>query len=164
MQATLRIILMIYRITSNAKLFADDTSLFPTVTNPNATADQSSNYVHIINTWAYQWKMNFNPDTSRYFNGVLNTSTQNHIGMYLDFKLKFHEQFEHMLNKVNKTIGLLRKLQNTLPTPSLLTIYKSFIRPHLDYTALAITGDIGETSKEKLAEVLGLEPLKHRRW
>ena len=38
-----------------------------------------------------------------------------------------------MLNKVNKTIGLLRKLQNTLPRPSLLTIYKSFIRPHLDY-------------------------------
>ena len=39
-----------------------------------------------------------------------------------------------MLNKVNKSIGLLRKLQNTLPRPSLLTIYKSFIRPHLDYS------------------------------
>ena len=38
-----------------------------------------------------------------------------------------------MLNKVNKTIGLLRKLQNTVPSPSLLTIYKSFIRPHFDY-------------------------------
>ena len=38
-----------------------------------------------------------------------------------------------MLNKVNKTIGLLRKLQNTFPRPSLSTIYKSFIRPHLEY-------------------------------
>ena len=37
-----------------------------------------------------------------------------------------------MLNKVNKTIGLLRKLQNTLPGPSLLTTDKSFIRIHLD--------------------------------
>ena len=53
--------------------------------------------------------------------------------MFLDFKLNFQEHFENMLNKVNKTIGLLRKLQNTLPRPSLLTIYKSFIRPHLDY-------------------------------
>ena len=53
--------------------------------------------------------------------------------MFLDFKLTFQEHLENMLNKVNKTIGLLRKLQNTLPRLSLLTIYKSFIRPHLDY-------------------------------
>ena len=32
-----------------------------------------------------------------------------------------------------KGIGLLRKLQSILPRTSLLTIYKSFIRPHLDY-------------------------------
>ena len=37
-----------------------------------------------------------------------------------------------MLNKVNKIIGLLRKSQNTLPRPSLLTIYKLFIKPRLD--------------------------------
>ena len=35
-------------------------------------------------------------------------------------------------NKVNKTIGLLWKLENILPRGPLLTIYKSFIRPHLD--------------------------------
>ena len=38
-----------------------------------------------------------------------------------------------ILNKVNKTAELLRKLHNILPRPVLLTIYKSFIRPHLDY-------------------------------
>ena len=33
-----------------------------------------------------------------------------------------------------KAIGLLRKLQSILPQTSLLTVYKSFIRPHfLDY-------------------------------
>ena len=30
-------------------------------------------------------------------------------------------------------MGLLRKLHNTLPRLLLLKIYKSFIRPHLDY-------------------------------
>ena len=30
-------------------------------------------------------------------------------------------------------MGLLCKLHNTLPILPLLTIYKSFIRPHLDY-------------------------------
>ena len=35
--------------------------------------------------------------------------------------------------KSMKGIGLLRNLQSFLPRTSLLTIYKSFIRPHLDY-------------------------------
>ena len=32
-----------------------------------------------------------------------------------------------------KVIGLFPKLQSILPRTSLLTIYKWFIRPHLDY-------------------------------
>ena len=36
------------------------------------------------------------------------------------------------LNKVNKTIGLLRKCQNILPKSALPTIYKTFIEPHLN--------------------------------
>ena len=35
--------------------------------------------------------------------------------------------------KINKTIGLLRKLQNLLPRTALIKIYKAFVRPHLDY-------------------------------
>ena len=38
--------------------------------------------------------------------------------MFLDFKLNFQEHFENMLNKANKAIELLRKLQNTLFRPS----------------------------------------------
>ena len=34
--------------------------------------------------------MNFNPDTTRYFNPVNDTLTHKHLGMFLDFKLKFH--------------------------------------------------------------------------
>ena len=91
------------------------------------------------------------------------------------------------MNKVNKTIGLLRKLQYVLPREPLLTIYKSFVRPHLDYgdvvydqnynnslhqklesiqynAALAITGVIRGSSREKLHQELGLESLKQWRW
>ena len=81
----------------------------------------------------------------------------------------------------------MRKLNLLLPRSSLLTIYKCFIRHHLDYgdviydqlnlsslankiesvqynTALAITGAIRGTSKEKLCQELGFESLKDRRW
>ena len=52
-------------LVSNAKLLADDRSLFSTVTDPNITANQINNDLHNISAWAYQWKMNFNPDTSK---------------------------------------------------------------------------------------------------
>ena len=35
--------------------------------------------------------------------------------------------------KANRGIGVIRKLDNILPRSALLTIYRSFIRPHLDY-------------------------------
>ena len=41
--------------------------------------------------------------------------------------------FKTCLKKISKTISLLRKLQNNLPRAPLVTIYKSFVRPHLDY-------------------------------
>ena len=91
------------------------------------------------------------------------------------------------MNKANQTIGLLRKLQNILPHEPLLTIYKSFIRPHLDYgdviydqhynnsfhqklesirynAALAIAGAVRGSSRENLYQELGLESLKQRWW
>ena len=53
--------------------------------------------------------------------------------MLLDVKLDFQEHLKNIYSKVNKTIGLLHKLHNILPRLPLLTTYKSFIRPHLDY-------------------------------
>ena len=120
-------------------------------------------------------------------NTVTQSVTQRHLGMFLDTKLDFQGHLKSIFNKVNKTIGLLRKFHNTLPRLPLLTIYKSFIRPHLDYgdiiydqaynvsfhqklesiqynSALAITGAIRGTSTEKLYNELGLETLEKRRW
>ena len=80
----------------------------------------------------------------------------------------------------------MRKLNLLLPRSSLLTVYKCFIRPHLDYgdviydqpnisslankiksvqyhVALAIIGAIRGTSQEKLYQALGFESLKDRR-
>ena len=53
--------------------------------------------------------------------------------MLLDNKLNFSEHLKTVLQKTNKTIGLLRKLLTLLPRAPLITVYKSFIRPHVDY-------------------------------
>ena len=85
-----------------------------------------------------------------------------------------------------KGIGVIKRLSKMLPHHSLFTIYKSFIRPHLDYdeilydqpinkslcqkietiqynAALTITCVIKGTSPIKLYNELGLETLELRR-
>ena len=64
---------------------------------------------------------------------VAHTTCQKHLDLYLDEKLSFYDHIYVKLSKANKGIGIIKKLSNTLPRNSLLTIYKSFIRLNLDY-------------------------------
>ena len=52
-------------MSSNVKLFADDTSLFSVVHNIDSFAAQLNNDLANLSHWAYQWKMSFNLDPSK---------------------------------------------------------------------------------------------------
>ena len=150
--------------------------------------------------------MSFNPDPSKQaqevffsnkvtkanhpniaFNGnpVLKSANQKHLGLILDKKLTFNDHITSKRTTVNKLTSTSRKLYHYLPRDSLVTICKSFIRPHLDYAdvifdkpsnatfsnriesaqynaALAITGIIRGTSKEKLNQELGFYTMKKK--
>ena len=103
--------------------------------------------------------------------------------MFLHARLTFEERLKIITTKVNKTIGLLRKLQKNLPRPALMTMHKVFVRPHLGYgdiiydqaynntfhrkiesiqcnACLALSGGIRGSSREKLYRELGLESLQ----
>ena len=107
--------------------------------------------------------------------------------MVLDSKLIFHNHLDIVFTKVRKTIGLLHKLNNILLRATLLTTFKAFVRPQLDYgdvlydlafnstfhdklesiqynACFTITGAIRCTSRGKLHQELGLESLQLRRW
>ena len=62
---------------------------------------------------------------------VSQANSQKHLGITLDFKLTFEEHLLDVFKKVNKIISLL--LQNWLARTTLITIYKAFVRPHVDY-------------------------------
>ena len=47
-------------LSTTAKLFADDTSLFSIVRNVNTSASHLNGDLRKINIWAFQWKMSFN--------------------------------------------------------------------------------------------------------
>ena len=145
--------------------------------------------------------MSFNPEPSKqaqviftrkvnkvvhrpiFFNNkpVQQVLSQKHLGLLYD------EHNNAITSKFSKTIGLLPKLDNHLSWPPLITIYKSFKRPHVDYSDvmfdkayknsfqqrleslqykawLARTGAIKGSSTEKLYLELWLESLQNREW
>ena len=52
---------------------------------------------------------------------------------HLDGKLSYEHHLKSVSNKVKKTLGFLPKFWQSLPRQSLIAVYKSFIRSHLDY-------------------------------
>ena len=101
--------------------------------------------------------------------------------------LSHHPKNTWVSLKISKTLQLLQKLHNLLPRSALITVYKSFVRPCLDYgdilydqaynmsfhhklesiqynAWLAITGAIRGISKKKIYQELGLESVQLWRW
>ena len=141
-------------LVSLTKLFADDTSIFSTVRDLTKSGIDLNQDLSTIKNWAFQWKMTFNPDPKKqateiifshktkpvnhpplYFNDstVVTSPIKKHLGLILDKKLTFGHHLNEKISKANKGISLIKRLCRHLPRKSLLCIYKTFIRPHLDY-------------------------------
>ena len=79
--------------------------------------------------------------------------SQKHLGIILDSKLSFKDHNTTVLSKTNRTIVLLRKLQNLLPGEPLITIYKAFFRYHLNYGDVLSDQTFNVSSHEKLESI-----------
>ena len=72
---------------SNAKIFADETSLFTIVKDKNKSANVLNNNLLLILQEAFNWKMLFNPDPSKPSQELLfsrKTNVQNHLTINLN--------------------------------------------------------------------------------
>ena len=61
---------------SKCKLFAYGTSLFSVVHDISNSASDINNDLTLISNWAFQWKMSFNPDTSKQTQEIMNHFTK----------------------------------------------------------------------------------------
>ena len=164
-------------LSTNAKLFADDASLFFVFHDSQTSANDLNKDLEIIHNWAFQWKMNFNPDPTKQTQEVIfirktkklphpslefsnakvtQSIYQKHLGIIPDSKLTFENHLKMVTTKINKTTGLFRKLQNLLPRTALKTIYKAFVGPDLDY------GDIRYDQAFNLSFHQKLESIQYR--
>ena len=64
---------------------------------------------------------------------VERSSYQKHVGLILDEKLNFKQHIDNAISKINKGIAVIKELRYSLSRKSLITIYKAFLQPLIDY-------------------------------
>ena len=118
-------------IKSHINFFAHDTSLFSIVKDSNTSALELNHDLDLISQWAYQWKMNFNPDPSKqavqvvfsrksnqfvhpkiYFNDteIKTVNEHKHLGLILDAKRSFASHINEKILKAHKGLGIIKSL------------------------------------------------------
>ena len=135
-------------IKSNTIFFGDDTMLFSVVVDPEISANELNH--GIIQKWAYQWKLEFNPDPTKQANEVLfssipnphivhnetvlaKTNEQKHLGFILYSKLSFEKHLNEKIIKAKNYIGIIKHLSCSLPLKTLDQMFKALVRSHLVY-------------------------------
>ena len=64
---------------------------------------------------------------------LFETECEKDLGVYVDNELKFSGHCEKKVNQANKLLGLIRRSFRYLDGPSLGTIFRSEVLPHLEY-------------------------------
>ena len=106
-----------------------DTSPFSKVIDTLNSQNALNFDLESISTWAYQWKLQFNPDPNKQIrlsflvnriyiymyppvtfsnNTITKCPHHKHLGVVLDYKFDFNIHIEQKIKRRNKIIGLLR--------------------------------------------------------
>ena len=136
-------------IESDILIFADDTSLFATGSDPTETAAQLNRDLIKISSWAKLWKVSFNAKKSKdvifskkylnnspplLFDGLFidRVNTHKHLGLYLTSSLDFSHQVNDVCLRANRKLSVLRSI-NILNRQTLDVLYKLIVRSIIDY-------------------------------
>lgn len=141
-------------ITGNIRLFADDTILFQIDDPPGTSSQTLNNDLQTIHKWAEQWIVTFNPEKTEllhitnkrssqdmppvFFNNVQveNVKTHKHLGLILNKNLSWTAHIDEIATKAAKRLSLLNKSKNLLSRQTLEIMYKSYVRPTMEYGSL----------------------------
>ena len=137
--------------TSTISKFADDTKLI----NPVETDDDINNMQDSINhlqNWASRWQMRYNTDkcsvmhfghqnphhTYTLGDKQLKESTEEKdLGVLVNKSLKVASQCAAAAKKGNRVLGMIKRNFTYRSKEVVLKLYKSLVRPHLDYAIQA---------------------------
>ena len=163
---------IVHDIGSSIRLFADDTSLYIIVEDPNVAAELLNADLEKIAEWALKWLVKFNPlkTESLLISRKTNTvhppvfmldqqikevESHKHLDVILSNDCSWQKHIDYIKEKAWTRINIMRRLKYDLDRKSLETIYKSFIRPLLEY-ADVIWDNCTQQNKNEL-ELIQLE-------
>ena len=190
-------------IESDIHLFADDTSLMDILYNYIESYARLNRDLDRLSSWADRWLITFNAEKTVYLTisrkvnpapkpnlklggvPIKEVQTHKHLGLTFNDTLTWTDHIDKLATKAAQCVGLLRRISREVPRECLETLYKSMIRPLLEYgsviydgsaechlqrledvqrqAALTCTGAYKHTKHENLLIELGWPPLSYRR-
>ena len=134
-------------IKNYCKLFADDANLYARITckDDNALLQED---LDRITQWSLLWELPFNEDKCKCMHigkennkhsyhmndyALQNVKEEKDLGIFIDDKLKFHTHTSSVIKKANSILGLIKRSFSVLDENTLPRLYKSMVRPHLEY-------------------------------
>ena len=140
-------------------LFADDTSIFFSHKNVDKLQEILNQELCNVSDWLRANKLSLNVKKSNILlfraknatkENALNVMINNepleekeytkYLGLYIDNKLTWKFQIEHIKTKLVKGNAILARLRHHTTEKVIRNLYNSFIQPHLDYGALVWGG------------------------
>ena len=185
-------------VTSTIQIFADDTKIYRALQDQDDQKKLQKD-LDALKSWSTKWQLHFNdskckvlhlgnqnPRHTYHMGGTIlqPTKLEKDLGVYVDEELKFHQHVRLSVKKANRILGLIRHTFNNLDETSLPLLYKSLVRPHLEYAntiwhprfamdreeiekvqhrATKLIPQISHLPYDQRLEYLGLPSLQYRR-
>ena len=135
-------------ILSKLKKFADDTKLYREIINIS-DCNILQNDLNNLAAWSEEWKMLFNVDKCSVMHlgrkndkhvysmdsssNLKNIELERDLGLLVDNNIKFSSQCSIAAKNANRILGLIRRNIVYKSKEIILRLYKSLVRPHLEY-------------------------------
>ena len=144
------------------RIFADDTNIFFTGSNPNEVEFTMNEEIKLVLKYCAINKLSVNFKKTNYMlitsskkkihlniHNIDRKSYIKYLGIYLDEHLQWEPQIQHVNNKLAKNVGIINKLRNYLDFHMLKQLYYTLIYPYLNY-GLASWGTAYKTRLNKI--------------
>ena len=134
-------------LSSRISKFADDTKMGADAADPDAV-DALRRDLSLVGRWSDRWQMPFNTDKCHVLhvgrhNGqahyqlgggrVTPTLSEVDLGVVVNHEFKFGEQCLSAERKAQKVLGYIKRVFNHRNRSTMMTLYKTLVRPHLEY-------------------------------
>jgi ribonuclease P/MRP protein subunit RPP40 len=134
-------------VCSNVLKFADDTKLFGKVGSEENCKQLRADLRRLYN-WSIDWQMLFNLEKCKImhfgYNNPKNTfllgsqildsvKEEKDLGVLITDDLKVSNQCVKVVKTANQVLGMIKRTFTFKTTDNLLQLYKSLVRPHLEY-------------------------------